>query len=294
MPATSSIPTIAFFGMAALFVLFKAWRGWRLGVVRQVSGLIAVIAAWVCGIFGGKLMAPLLHAVWPGPDRLLSVIGGIALGVAVFLVISVGSAVVFKKTEHQSVGILRLGFGFAGAAVGAAYGLVLVWIAILAVRLLGTAAEAQLAVEKNPHFRAKSAQPQHSPALSALAQVKRALGDGIVGALVQHIDPVPGSVYSTLGKLGRVIGDPASIERFTKYPGVKPLLDQPRIAALLADSQIQRAVRERNYVALFSNPRLVSAANDPDLGAALRRLDIEKALDFALKPSEPSKPREPR
>ena len=121
--------------------------------------------------------------------------------------------------------------------------------------------------------------------------MKRGLEQGAAGGVIEKVDPVPEAVYSTLGKLGRVVSDPASIERFNRFPGVQPLLDHPRIAILFADPQIQRAARERDYMALFSNPRLVTAANDPDLAAALRRVDLEKALDFALTPSEPGRER---
>ena len=289
-----SLWTLAFFFAAALLILWKAWRGWRLGVVRQVTGLVALIVAWLCGIFGGKLLAPFLHALWPGPDRLLSIAGGVLLATAVFLVITIVSAILFKKTEHQKVGVVRFGYGFAGAIVGAGFGVVLVWIGLLVVRLLGTIAETQLAAEKNPRLLGKPAPSAPGPFIGGLAQLKRGLDHGAAGTVIEKVDPVPDNVYSTLGKLGRVVSDPASIERFTKYPGVKPLLDHPRMNALFADPQIQRAARERDYMALFSNPRLVTAANDPDLAAAIGRLDLEKALEFALKPVEPERPRQSR
>jgi Colicin V production protein len=284
MSSSSASWLLPFFAAAGLFVLWKAWRGWRLGVVRQVAGLVALGAAWLCGVFGGALMAPILRAVWPGPDRVLAAAGGILLGLFAFLVITLTSALVFKKTEHQSVGLVRLGYGAAGAVVGAGYGIILVWMAVLVVRLLGTVAETQLAVEKNPRFHTKPTAKQAAPGamLGGLAQLKHSLEEGAVGAVVQQVDPIPGHVYSTLGKMGRMASSPASMERFIRYPGVEPLLHEPKLAALLSDPQVSRAVTQRNYLALLSNPHLLAAANDPALAAALGKVDLEKALDFAL------------
>lgn len=275
---------LALLGAAALLILLKAWRGWRLGVVRQLAGIAALVAAWIAGLLGGKLMAPVLKSVWPGPDRLLSIVGGILLALFVFATISLVSALVFKKTEHQSVGLVRFGFGLSGAIVGAAYGIVLVWVLVLGLRLVGTVAETQLAVENNPRLQAGAAQEKRppGPVIGGMAQVKRALEHGALGTVVEQLDPVPGHYYSTLGKLGRVVGDPRSIERFTQYPGVRPLMQQPKLTALLNDPSVAKAALERNYVALFSHPRIVAAANDPELGAALQKIELEKALDFAL------------
>lgn len=277
--------TLAFFGGAVVFVLFKAWRGWRLGVVRQITSLVAFAAAWVAGIFGGGLVTPLIHAVWPGPDRAVAAIGGALLGFFVYVVITLVSMIIFKKTEHQGVGIVRFGYGFAGGILGAAYGVVLVWVAVLVVRLLGTVAETQLAVEKNPRFHQRASskkQPHSSRVIGGLAEIKHSLEDGAVGAVVERVDPIPGTVYSTLGKIGRMVSKPASMERFSNYPGVRPLLQQPRLSALLNDPQISRAASERDYMALISNPRLLAAANDPELAAAIQRIDLDKALDYAL------------
>lgn len=291
MSAPVAFWTLAFFAAAAVLVLFKAWRGWKLGAVRQVTGLIALVAAALCGLFGGTLLAPLLRSVWPGPDRVLAVAGGLVLSLTVWLVITLVSALVFKKTEHQSVGLVRFGFGLVGALVGAGYGLILVWLLILAARLLGTVAETQLAVEKNPRVRsAAAATPAPAgPVIGGLAHLKQALEHGTVGAVVEQIDPLPGTVYSTLGKLGRTVADPRSMERFAQYPGVRPLLQQPKLAALFHDASIAKAAGSRDYLALLSHPRVVAAANDPELAAMLRRVDLEKALDFALAAPEEKK-----
>ena len=59
-------------------------------------------------------------------------------------------------------------------------------------------------------------------------------------------------------------------------------MDNPKVAALFSDAEIQRAIRERRFMALLSNPNLVAAADDPDVSKRLKALEFEKALDYAL------------
>lgn len=248
MPPSGSSWSVAFFGGAALVILFKAWRGWRLGVVRQVAALVAMGAAGAAGALGGAWLAPVLHSLWPGPDRLLAVLGSILLATTVFLVITVVSTIVFKKTEHQSMGMVRIGYGLSGALIGAGYGILLVWMAVLGARLIGTVAEAQLALEKNARLRTASA-PKSSPAsplIGGLAELKQSLEHGTVGALVAQVDPIPDRVYATLGKMSRMVSQPSTMERFARFPGIRPLLDQPearRLAQRPADQPRSHGAR---------------------------------------------------
>ncbi|MEA3208919.1 MAG: hypothetical protein QOE70_1976 [Chthoniobacter sp.] len=296
MPDDPNALQLAFLGGAVLVVLFKIWHGWRLGVVRQLISLGAMVAAALCGFLGGPMVGPLLRGVLPYPDRLLAVFGGMLCGLVVWLVISIVSAIVFKRTAQQSVTLIRLGYGFAGAAVGAVSGLLLVWVTVLAIRLFGSIAETQLTIEKNPQFRAPRPSAPGSPGgahpvLAGIARLKRALEPGLVGAISARLDPIPASVYTRLTRFGQVVSDPKTIDRFITYPPVRSLLKYPKVAILFSDLEVSRAMAEHRYLALLAHPRVVAAANDPELAAALRRLDLENALDYALGKPENRTPR---
>src|SRR5205085_1575210 len=134
---------------------------------------------------------------------------GSLLGMVVFASISLVGAILFKKTSEQSVGIVQFGYGISGAAVGAVFGIFLVWIAILAVRLLGSVAETQIAASKRPRVTVQPATPRRAPAATppsdivlGLAHMKHSLEQGTAGAVVQQVDPIPGSLYMILTKLG--------------------------------------------------------------------------------------------
>ena len=281
---------IAFFAAAAMLVLFKAWRGWRLGVARQVISLAALAGAYLAGIFGGRFAVPILRPVLGFPEPVLILLGGALLGLAVYLSVSLIGAILFKKTAEQRVGVVRLGYGFSGAAVGAVFGLFLVWIAVLAIRLLGSVAETQIAVAKNPRITDQRTTPTPTPRampssqiIHGLAHMKRSLEHGTAGAMVQHVDPIPTSIYLVLTKLGMMVSNEQSIARFLAYPGVQPLLAHPKISALQNDAEITRDILAHNYFSLLRNNRIVAAASDAEIGELMRKFEFEKALDYALR-----------
>ncbi len=282
---------LAFFGGAALLVLFKAWHGWRVGIVRQVLGIVALLAAYLVGYFGGGLLGPLLHRVIGLPENVLAVAGAVVVGFVMYCAITLVGSILFKKTAEQSVGIIRLGYGLSGACVGALYGLFIVWIAVLAIRLLGSIAETQISVAKNPRLSLGKATPTPTPVptppsavVRGLAQMKQSLESGAAGAVVQQVDPIPGTLYGILHKLGLMVSDDKCVNRFLSYPGVQPLLAHPKVAALQRDEEITHDIIERRYLRLIRNPRIISAANDAEIGELMRRFEFEKALDYAIKP----------
>jgi membrane protein required for colicin V production len=268
--------------LAGLLVLVKAWHGWRLGVVRQVFGLAALALGWGCGYMGARTVGALLAPLVPLPERVLAALGGMALGLVVYLSITIVSAILFKKTGDQTVTLVRLLYGLGGALIGAVYGLALVAVFALGLRLLGSVAETKLALERAPLFRASRGATSDVLA-QKLAAAKLALEAGPAGTMLRRVDPVPTSAYSVLTKLATLVASQRSMERLASYPGVKPVLEQPKVAALMNDPEMNRALAEHRYLALISNPRLIAAADDPEVARRLRAVDLEKALDYALR-----------
>lgn len=271
---------IGFFFAAALFVAFQIVRGWRLGVVRQLFNMLGLIAAYLVAIFGGRLAAPVLRSLGY-PDIVVATIAGAVLGLIVFAAISTAGAIIFRKTSQQNIGLVRLGYGAGGSAIGVVFGFLMVWFAVLGIRLLGSIAEAEV------QFASPAAHAGHRPAQSGvvrgLAEMKHSLEQGRAGAVMQHIDPMPTRTYDIIGKIGRVISNPENAYRFMDYPGAKNLSQHPRIRALQSDPSIVEQVESRNFFALMKNEHVVKAANDPEIGAMVRKFELEKALDYALK-----------
>ena len=287
---------MVFLGGAALLVLLQARRGWKLGVVRQLLSLVAIVAAYAVAIFGGPLFVPVLRPLG-FPDTVLAIGAGVILGLVVFFLVNVIAAILFKKTAQQEAGAVRLSYGALGALIGALFGLVVVWVAVLGIRLLGTVAETELAAAaRRPNAVAKTGRvsppPEPGALIRGLAQLKHSLEQGSTGAMVERVDPIPPEVYEVLMKVGLMISNEESVARFLDYPGAKPLAQHPKIVALQSDPDIQRDVQEHNYVGLLRNERIVAAANDPEVAKLLRQFEFQKALDHAITTREPANPRE--
>ena len=254
---------------------------------------------YLIGYFGGGTLGPFLHRFFDYPERALAVLGAVGLGFIVYCCITLIGVIAFTKTAQQKAGLMRLGYGISGSVCGAFYGLFLVWIMVLAIRLLGSVAETQIAVAYNPQL--SLGQPTPAPALASsptpapappsamivtLAHMKESLEQGTAGAVVQQVDPIPGTLYGILRKPGTMVSDEKSVDRFLSYPGAKTLLAHPKIAALQNDPEITRDIVSRNYFALIRNPHIIAASNDAEIAELMRKFEFEKALDYAIRRPE--------
>ena len=270
---------LLFAGGSVLLVLVQSIRGWRLGVVRQLVNLVALVLAYGAAMVSGRLATPLLHPLGY-PDLLVSAISGAIVGGVVYLAVSMAGAVLFRRTNDQSLGLLRLGFGAGGSALGFVGALVTVWLSVLAIRFLGTVAQAEVNMAKTPAAQREGMRA--SPMAVELAQFKRSLDSGPAGALLNGTDPVPQRFYLIVEKMTRVISNADSMRRFVMYPGTRVLSQNPRIVALQKDPDIARQVVHRNFMGLLGNPKIVAAVNDPEVEELVKSFELEKALDYAL------------
>ena len=280
---------LALCAAGALIVLYETWRGWRLGLIRQCIKLLAIALALLASFFGGPLLVPLLQPLGY-PDQLLSFVGGCLLGVVIFGAISLLSTVVFKKTSQQSFGLIRLAYGGSGALLGAIFGLVLVWFVIVAIRSLGTIAELQ-----GPQAaKSRTGSAYEQGVMEVLVQMKHTLEEGMGETFLEHVDPLPREFYSTLSKLDQLLASEPAFNRLGTYPGVRPLLHHPKVQALQQDPAIMRDLLSRSYARLMGNPRIVELLNDPEIMSLVKKLEFEKALDYALVKPENREPAEHR
>lgn len=293
---------------AGLLVVFSMFRGWREGPMRMLAGLGALAAAYAAGFFGGRALVPMLRAAFDLPDFALAVLGGAALALTVYGIASVMIAILLRRTGDQESGVVRLGYGVSGAAVGLVVGLTVVWIGLLGLRLVGTVAEARLkgerafsraeAVTSRPPNAAAPGAPPYAPsqpsklALS-VARLKASVDSGVTSAALDKVDVIPPQVYDTLGQVAQVVSNPAAAQRFLAFPGTEKLSRHPKLAELAKRQEISEALRRQAYIGLLHHPAVVDAANDPNLAAELRVFDLDAALKFALDESKTVSPANP-
>jgi hypothetical protein len=281
---------MVFWIFGGLFLLYTLISGWRRGLVRQSISVFAMVAAYCAGIFGGKLLVPILRGLGY-PDFAISVLAGAAMGLLVWIGISSIGTILFKKTSQQDMLLVRWGYGLGGALLNLGFGLFLLWFAFVSLRLLGTMAETEIKLahggnekHENRHWRGpQPARPDPGMFVQGVANLKHSVDDSPVGEFAQKIDPLPGRVYSMMENTTKVIANQDALQRFMEFPGVKKISESPKIRRLLEDPEIVREARERNYLEMMKNKRLIEALNDPQVFEMIKKVDLEKALEFALR-----------
>ncbi len=163
---------VVFLSFAVVLILFEVVRGWRLGLLRQLIRLVALVAAYAAAFFGGSLLVPLARPLFKMPDLVLSALGGAALAFIAYGTLSGIGAVLFKRTSEQDSRIVQLIYGISGAIVGLFFGLFALWLIVVSVRAVGAVAGAQV------RTRSTNVHTDPDATSHALEVRRRFLGDG--------------------------------------------------------------------------------------------------------------------
>jgi Colicin V production protein len=296
--AGSPLWQVVFISFGVILILFEVVRGWRLGLMRQITRLIALGVAYAAALLGGRLFVPMVRSFFKIPDPVLSILCGAILAVAAYMLVSGVGAILFKRTSQQQSGPVRLIYGFAGAILGLFFGVFLLWLTVASLRAVGALAEGQgrspssiaargardpasRALDVRRHFLSESEDGMQTLAIS-LARLKNSLELGLIGNVVKNTDPVSQGTYATLEKTGRVLSSPECTQKFLTFPGARELSEHPKIVALRSDPEIADLITQGRFLDLLQNPRVIEAANDPVLAERIKKFDIQHALDYAL------------
>jgi hypothetical protein len=306
-PSGSHLWQLVFVSFAVALVLYEIIRGWNRGVARQLARLAALIAAYFAAYFGGTFVVPLARPFLNLPDKIVSILAGAALALIIYVIINGLGTLLFKRTKQYESATARVFCGLGGAVIGILFGSILVWAIVIGVRSLGSIADAKIRHESENQAAAMPERTLHAvdvrrklageqteePAtvMGSLARLKNSLELGSVGDLVKRTDVVPSQTYDTLGKVGRVVSDAESAERFLSFPGAQQLSNHPRIVALRNDPQVAQLIQQGRYIELLQNERVIEALNDPTLIDHIRKFDLQRALDFALQDQDARSPR---
>jgi hypothetical protein len=296
-PATVAEPgwQYVFISLTVVIILLEIIHGWRLGLVRQLVRVIAIVVAYSCAFFGAGATVPIMRSFFKLPDPILAVLGGAILAAILFAAINVTGAFLFRKTAQQKSRFVRLIWGSTGAFLGILLGLFTIWLAFAGIRMVGSVAEAQLRTQgplmsaagqpigASENQTASGVSPVPNPLMAMLANMKNSLEIGRVGEAVRTIDPLPPSLYRVLEKAGQVASNAQSAGKFLSYPGAREISEHPKVVALRNDSRVMELIGSGHIYELMKNERMIEAMNDPALQARVKKFDLERALDYALK-----------
>src|SRR5437016_7937727 len=151
-PATVTEPgwQYVFISLAVVIILLEIIHGWRLGLVRQLVRVIAIIVAYSCAFFGARATVPIMRSFFKLPDPILAVVGGAIMATILFVAINLTGAFLFRKTAQQESRLVRLIWGSTGAFLGILLGLFTIWLVFAVVRVVGSVAVAELRTKKVP------------------------------------------------------------------------------------------------------------------------------------------------
>jgi uncharacterized membrane protein required for colicin V production len=291
--AGSPVWQLVFISFALVLILFEILRGWKRGISRQLARLGALIAAYFVAFYAGSFAVPLLRPIVKMPDPILSVLAGAALALIVYALITGLGAMFFKRTSQHESAFARFFCGLSGAVVGIFFGAFLVWLIVVGVRSLGAVADAKVrqdAIEqKNAVVHAvdwrrgvSGSNDDSATLMTSLARLKNSLELGVVGDAVKKADVVPTKTYETFARVGKLVSNPDSAQRFLSFPGAHELSQNPKIVALREDPEIADMIAQGRFLELLQNPKILDAANDPELRDAVMKFDLQKALDYSL------------
>ena len=251
--------------------------------MRQLVTLAAIVSAYFVGWFGAESAAPLfwfLH--FPAP--LTRIVGGVVAGFASFIGIRTVGLIVCKRTAQQKPGATRMSYAILGALIGLLFGSALFFVASSAIRMLGAIAQASV-----DSFHTENSGPSiaetPSSLVAGLAKLGTALEGSSTGQFLRSHDPLPTErAFATLTKLGIMVSRTEAVERFINYLGISEISNHPRLAALKLDPEIVELLASKSFFGLLRNDKIVALAHEPVFAAEIKKLEFDKALDFALRP----------
>jgi len=303
--ATSGSPIwqAVFISFGLVLILFEIVRGWRLGLLRQLMRLVALVAAYAAAFFGGRLLVPITRPFFKMPDFVLSALAGALLAFVAYAVVSSLGTILFKRTGEQDSRTVQLIYGFAGAIIGLFFGFFALWLIVVSVRAVGAVADAQVrsrtatahaaadatshALEVRRRFFGDGNE-QSGAFAASLARLKNSLELGALGNAVKRTDPVSQETYDTLMKVVAVFSSPERAQKFLSFPGARELSEHPKIVALRDDPEISEMIAQKRFLDLLQDQRIIDAANDPALAERFRKFDLQAALDYAMKEEQHS------
>src|SRR2546429_5780262 len=102
-PATVTEPgwQYVFISLAIVIILLEIIHGWRLGLVRQLVRVIAIVVAYSCAFFAARATVPLMRSFFKLPDPILAVIGGSIFATFLFATIKLTDRFLFKQTARH-------------------------------------------------------------------------------------------------------------------------------------------------------------------------------------------------
>ena len=316
------IPTLPNWSLmlGACWVLGCLLSGWSKGLIRQSLSLVSLAGG---GYAGYTLALPasqwLPESVLPG---LLRVPVAALLGaLACWIVCAILSALLIKETENQKLGIIRILWGFGGAALGVVYGIATLMVAY-EIHRFGQSLEygyatgrrtARALAEARVDKSAESLTPQDAvalkgaptgpaakmlPAPAIIVPDLRPKNPETLQGQFSHIaaawDPIPERYYVRTSRFAEVFSSQVATTRLFTAPDIaaigQALPQNFGFNVLVKDEALRKALGKSDLWGVLTNPNLAITLQSSNIRSKLLSINPDALLDFALTlPATPAK-----
>ena len=263
----------AIFLIAAAWILVSAARGWGKGLMRQLVGIVALVAAGFLVLHYTGQMSEFLHPHIPA--LILVPVAAVLIWILSFNSIVLIGHLLFKRTKECESPLLRLIYGVGGGIIGLCYGLLFVWCVFIGLKVIGRIAANQVEIQRVKNERSEAF-------ILNLAKLKNSIELGYGRALLDLVDPFPRSFYREIDQYSRVIEDPEALRKLLDYPGFRRMWESPQVAELERDPEIAADLRRGDIVAILTNRKVIALFDDPQIQSVFTQGDVEAALTYAL------------
>jgi hypothetical protein len=267
----------AVFLIAGACILVNAVQGWGQGLMRQGTGIVALLAAGFLVVQSTGRMAEFLRPHVPA--LFLIPVSVVLIWVVSFNSIVLIGRLLFKRTKDCESSLWLLIYGLGGAAIGVGCGLLFVFCALIGVKIIGRIAEDQVEIQQAKNEGSETL-------ILNLAKLKNSVELGYGGRVLDLVDPFPNHFYRELDQYSRVFADPETIRKLVEYPGFHRIWESPQILEIERDPELAAEVRRGNILGVFTNRKVVALLSDPQIRGVFSQEDLEAALNYALRSRE--------
>ena len=253
------------------FIALCAVMGFLRGVGRLVLLGLALAAGAAAALAWFRYMPALCISWWgKNPEGFIKW-GAVAAGLlAAFFARKLLNGIVRSEGPGPMDRRTRVRSGLLGLLPA----LLLVWGGAIAVRWAGAASQLR---HLEQAVTTQSMEPMQEADIPA--RLSRSLTKGILGALLNRMDPLSSHEAATAAALMVLQREHHVWERAVRHPLAGPVLIQPAMRRLRDDNDVSHALSFSHYSRLLALPEMNAALDDLTLREALLSLDMERVLE---------------
>jgi len=268
---TTPLPPYAYNLIGVFIVLIFTLRGFKRGIVKELSGIISLGASIVLANPVGEVLidAGFFQEI---PLLLKTMAAASIAGMLVYVVFrfTFYLLVKFLSLDKKGKGITRYFVQCSGACLGGLFGAVLVFILGWYILLMGSLPTPPPSENSNASLLLLPGQ--------IINAHKGEFAESYLGSIAAQTNPVPENVTKGIEVISALSEDPANIQKILEYEPLQEIATQESVQALMQNEEIRALAEEGNIMELLNNPDVKKVLEDPAVQEALKNIDPSEMM----------------